>query len=664
MYRIFLVLFAVLVVAFDGLTPSASVALRAPATAQASPSNASFGLPASPIAQVTRRRGAAGFNIVRAPAPIKNTARAASAITPRTRMRATSTNVALYNNLDAEGIDASDSNTGSPSDSTGAIGPSNYVEITNSMIAVYDRSLNLVGSKVPLYTWIPNGLVGVCDPQMQWDPSANRFEFLLLGCNLKASPQRFYFGWSKTADPSDLVNGWCGFEVDTGSIQEASPKLGHNAKYLIFAANGYDVSDWPFGVPFVTAQIIWVPKPSNGDTSCHLPATIGTTTGVLKDGDGTTPAFSPVPVDTLTNASNGYVVSAYDPSGANGRAAGPRSKLALWHLDSGGVLRRDTDITVNSYDKPFPAPQAGGTNLIDTSDGRLTQAVGDPTRGIWTQHTVNGAGNRSVVDWYEITAQSSPSLAQQGTVSSLTDFVFNAAIAPRFDSEGAGISYNRSSSLLDPVIAGQVRLTSTPAGTMESGEVLLGSSAAYDDDYSCAASGRPCAWGDYSGASPDPVQTNVVWGTNALTALAPDPGIDAQWGTRNFAVLVAVLPHAPTGAEAINGVAGGTGATIVWGPPSFDAGTPTTSFTVTAYIGSTPGPQVTAAGTADIALFPGLTKGVTYTFTVVANNLLGPSPESAHTNAVTIGAAAQSAPVSPLPLSSPNQSAPGSPQPR
>ncbi|MEP6753069.1 MAG: hypothetical protein ABI959_10015, partial [Candidatus Dormiibacterota bacterium] len=198
-------------------------------------------------------------------------------------------------------------------------------------------------------------------------------------------------------------------------------------------------------------------------------------------------------------------------------------------------------LTVNTYSIPSTAPNLGGSSRgIDTLDGRLTQAVGDPATGIYTQHTVNGAGGRSKVTWYEIRVASSvATLTQQGDVASVTDYVYNAAISPRGDGQGAVIFYNRSSAAIDPVIATQGRMIWTPAGQMDSGELVLAPSTAGDNDFTCGypnnTTTAACRWGDYSGASPDPLNPNVVWGSNQALTAPGFPG-DPSWVTQNFAI--------------------------------------------------------------------------------------------------------------------------------
>ena len=86
---------------------------------------------------------------------------------------------------------------------------------------------------------------------------------------------------------------------------------------------------------------------------------------------------------------------------------------------------------------------------------------------------------------------------------------------------------------------------------MEPGELLLGTSTTFDRDFSCTA-GTPCRWGDYAGATPDPVNSNVVWGSNQVTgACYVLCGWFAQWTTRNFAVVASeATPPTEPGAPA------------------------------------------------------------------------------------------------------------------
>ena len=83
-----------------------------------------------------------------------------------------------------------------PPDSTGAIGPNNYVEMVNQQIGVYDRSLNLLASS-DNGAFMGAGSLSVTDPQIQWDPQGGHWLYAALGrghrqptCSSSAGPRR------------------------------------------------------------------------------------------------------------------------------------------------------------------------------------------------------------------------------------------------------------------------------------------------------------------------------------------------------------------------------------------------------------------------------------------------------------------------------------------
>ncbi len=170
----------------------------------------------------------------------------------------------------------------------------------------------------------------------------------------------------------------------------------------------------------------------------------------------------------------------------------------------------------------------------------MTQAVAhpDPSAGgaeaVWTQHTINGLGGRSVVRWYELLPASN-TVRQQGEVASATDFVFNGAISPSISGNDAVVIYNRGGLSNLPLVAGQGRSAAAALGTLDSGETVLATSTAADTDLSCSAPyGPPCRWGDYAGASPDPMNPGVVWATEEWSG--PSSFGFPGWGTQNFAL--------------------------------------------------------------------------------------------------------------------------------
>ncbi len=94
----------------------------------------------------------------------------------------------------------------------------------------------------------------------------------------------------------------------------------------------------------------------------------------------------------------------------------------------------------------------------------------------------------------------------------------------------------------------------------------------------------------------------------------------------------ATAPGAVTNASA---KAGGDSATVSWNAPA--EGGPTTTYTITPYVGSEAQTATTITGTppASSATVRGLTSGTSYTFRVQASNPNGAGPMSAPSNAVT-----------------------------
>jgi Concanavalin A-like lectin/glucanases superfamily/Fibronectin type III domain len=460
---------------------------------------------------------------------------------PPPSIATTAPKASIYNNTNQPGISAADEGACcTPPDTTGSIGPNQYVEIVNNLVRVYDRSLNRISdADLGTFAGTPAGL-STSDPQMQWDSQGNRWLYTAVA--FATGNNYLMLGWSKTADPSDLANGWCHYGIFTANLLQDYPKLGHDNNYLIVGTNEYD--DRTSGFAFVTANIWALPKPALGDASCAVGSSshFADPTHVLLNADGSA-AFTPVPANTSDSSNTGYIVAAHSPASA---PVGPQTKVMAWHMvksPSGPQLVQDGDLTVRSFNVPPPIPEPGPT--IDSLDARLTQAVGhkDPDAGnaeaVWTQHTVVSTSSRSVVRWYEL-IPSQLKVRQQGEISSPTDYLFNAAISPSILGNDAALFYDRASASLTPVIGAVSRTHADPLSTMGS-ELLVGSSVAADTDLSCSAPyGPPCRWGDYSGASPDPTVAGIVWGANQLNG--PTFFGYPQWATRIFAVAATVFP--------------------------------------------------------------------------------------------------------------------------
>jgi hypothetical protein len=439
--------------------------------------------------------------------------------------------------------------TTAPSDSTGAIGPSRYVELVNSKYAVYNRTSNtpiVQGTLNDLATGGDFPLDSVFDPQVIWDPSTQRFYYAADDVT-SATENYLAVGFSKDATPDGGPSDWCNYYIPYGADFPDYPKLGDTANFVMIGANDF-TSTGGF-----QADLAWVGKPPAG-TTCPSGSTLNS--GVkqdLRNANGTQ-AFTPVPANQTDTSATGYVVA--EPSSIFG--GGGASSLSLFKVgknaDGSLNLGAARNVSVPSYDLPANAPQKGTTKVLDTLDARNTQAVlaKDPSRGtngltaLWTQHTVFG-GAGAQVRWYEINP-AGPSLFQRGTVTGTPTngiYDFNGAVSPdrkvsattsKFG-QSMVLGYNSSST----TTFASIRMASKVGSNAASSGVLVKASSASLQNFDCSDPNHPgvCRWGDYSGATPDPASPSTgahgqVWLTNQWVRNAGTAS-SSGWGSWNWA---------------------------------------------------------------------------------------------------------------------------------
>ena len=464
--------------------------------------------------------------------------------------------------LNQSGLNASLGGGATPPDTTGAIGPNFYIEFVNSRVAVYSRSTL---ASPPVATMSEDAFTGstsTCDAQIKWDQQGGRWEYWSLDCG--ASSNGWSVGWSKTSDPTDLgAGGWCRYHVNSGSTLNDYGKLGGDDAFMIIGTNDFGSGG------FSGSSVFALAKPALGSSTCPAASSLTLTHFSLPSS-----GFTPEPASIFGGSGSGFVVAINPLSMA---------ALRLYRLDGSAgsipTLTDDGDVSVPAFGVPDNVPQPSSTDVLDSSDGRLTQAVavGDPgigALGIWTQHTVAGpAGGPSVVRWYELRAGSSTPV-QSGTIQAGGNFAFNAAISPTTAGNAAAVNYNVGGNAQLVQVRTQTRDASTSPGTM-SGEATLATSAAADADFSCPN----CRWGDYAGASPDPNNSSAVWGTNELNG-PPDGFNDAQWQTQNFALSITSSNPSPPGPPgAVGGSAGPSGGGTSTTIPPVDVTAPLVSAT-------------------------------------------------------------------------------------
>jgi hypothetical protein len=439
----------------------------------------------------------------------------------------------------------------SPPDATGAVGPSSYIQLINRGYAIYNRNGHLVyGGGLASLFGAQNTQVG--EPQIHWDPYTGAFYYA--GIDFMEGRERIFYGWSRSPKPlSGADSQWCKYRYgEYGQVRRVPdfPRLGDTTD---FAAVGVNVINEHTGA-YMRSDLVTFGKPAPG-TTASCPGTVDTTRFMNLSVEGAwdghsqgggIPAYTPLPVAQTDPSDTGFVV-APDLNGVDGfgDGDGAGNALGIFRLTNDGgepQLSGPVLVPVPAWDIPLPARQRGTAVVLDTLDTRLTQAMSgvDGAHGgvnaIWTQHTVLG-GRGAAVRWYEI--DPAGSIVQSGTVKDDDRFVYNAAISSDRQVAGAGSSHGDAMVLTfntsSPSEYVAIRMLSKVGVSSASGWVTVRTSPGHMNDFTCHYPlGPRCQWGDYPGASPDPVPSGTargyVWLVNQWTLMSRDPsGVD--WRT-------------------------------------------------------------------------------------------------------------------------------------
>jgi hypothetical protein len=418
-------------------------------------------------------------------------------------------------------------NNGTPLDANGAAGPSSYLEIINTDMAIYSRT-GVLKSSGSLNTI--TGHATVSDPMALWDPDTQRFYYNIWDTTNNSQA----WGFSKTSNPANVNTDFCNYTSVFGYTPTELtdyPKLGQNKGFLMIGVNVYPSSS---AMHATHSDLLWINKPAGSAPVTVCPAAVNFSAGKfsnLRNANGTQ-AWTPVPAIQTDPSTKGYISASSDIECPD--ICGTGNLISEFTLaPSVGnpkvpTLSTAKSVTVPSFAPPTKAAQKGSTFKLDTLDGRLTHSVSglDPRFGktaVWVAHTVKG-GAGAAIAWYEVDPVAG-TLLQTGRVSDPKLFVFDAGITndrtvnPGGAAHGSAmvVSLTTSSST---TYATSAMVSKIGAGA-QSAIVPVHASTIADTDFSCSAS-TPCRWGDYGGATPDPASkltgtTGNVWCTNEWT---------------------------------------------------------------------------------------------------------------------------------------------------
>ena len=451
----------------------------------------------------------------------------------------------LQTGMGFDGINRTNTSAVSPPDTTGAVGPSSYIEPLNTSLAIYSKTTGttIPGGGITTFStfFAPLGTSGVSfsDPIIVYNDVTQQFAVGILDFHVSGGTTptptdcRLDFAISKTSNPTLASTDWNFFRYNTndgiGATFDFSdyPKIGYNA-------DGYVVSFNMF------------PNLSSFDHTSVL--------GIDNNGTGTGMREMPYGFTNFTLA----------PASMHGATAGaPMWFLGDGHTGGGGssinVIRLDNPFSTTAVvTSPFPiavpsfgstpnARQPGGTlgglsgssHPDNTSLGtRFYFSAWRTVGGVAHLVSAHAIGNGTGVStrWYDFTiTNGTPTLLQQGNVNpniATTDTYFPSVDINPGGSIGMNYSESGSSEYMSMYVTG--RTPSDTAGTMET-PVLAKTNAAVLN-----ALGRA---GDYSFTTVDPTDGSF-WAANEYAASFASPNW-ATWIQRFTFGSLAVSSSAP-----------------------------------------------------------------------------------------------------------------------
>lgn len=464
-----------------------------------------------------------------------------------------------------------------PPDTVGAVGATQYVQMVNTDIAVFDKTTGAIVSGFPKpanSVWA--GFGGACetnndgDPIVEYDKMANRWVVSQFSVNTKP-----YMECVAVSATSDATGSYYRYAFSYGSRDFPDyPKLSvwpdaYYISYNIFNAffRGAMLCALDRAAMLVGAAATQQCFQLSSTYHSLLPASLdGASSALGPGGSARPPAGTPgLFVNLGSNALRVWKFRANWANPALTTLSGPASISVAGFAtacNGGGTC----------------IPQPDTTQKLASLGDRLMYRLAyrhfpDGHEALVVNHSVSVSGVTSV-RWYELRnatgstmAASTPVLHQQGTLSAADGLHrWMGSIAQ----DGAGniaLGYSGSSGSVYPSIRATGRLASDAAGTMQAETVLKAGSGSQLPNLA--------RWGDYSSMSADPVddctfyytteylKTSGTWNWNTWVASFKFESCESSGGTGpTTGTLAGTVTDAATSAPI-------TGATVaVEGGPS------------------------------------------------------------------------------------------------
>jgi hypothetical protein len=434
-----------------------------------------------------------------------------------------------------------------PPDTNGSVGPSNYVEIVNTHVQVFNKSTGAAQTGVIAINSLFAALGDACsatddgDPVVLYDPLADRW-IITQFADIRVGPPFFMsVAISKTPDPTGAYYAYC-FQMPNTDLNDY-PKFGVWPDGYYMTDNQFNSAGTAYlgiGVFAFDRSKMLVGDPTASYVYFDLNGVDPSIFGMLpSDVDG-----PPPPIGTPNYFSYFTSLAFGDPQDG--------LRVFQFHADfvnPGSATfteRAESPIAVAAF-TPFspgtPAiPQSGTTQNLDSLGDRLMHRLQyrnfSSNETLVVNHTVNGGSAQAGVRYYQL-RRSLPS----GTFSVYDQATFAPDALYRWMGSAAldylgnmAIGYSVSSTTNFASIRYAGRLSSDPLNGLFQGEANLQTGA--------GAQTGASRWGDYSGLSVDPNDDTTFWYTTEYYGSTSS----GSWQTRVGRFQIATnSPPAPKG---------------------------------------------------------------------------------------------------------------------
>ncbi len=405
-----------------------------------------------------------------------------------------------------------------PPDTVGAIGATQFMQVVNTTIAVWDKA-----TKVPVLGAIPtnslwHGFGGQCestndgDGTVVYDKAAQRW--VVSQFALQTAPYAQCVAVSKTAD---ATGGWWLYQFNVPSTDlNDYPKMGvwpdgYYETFNMFGSSfdgalacAYDRSKMLTGAP-ATQQCFQLSPDFGGvlpsDLDGHTAPTAGTPNYLLNFG---------------TDSLNLWKFHVDWANPANSTLSSPTVIAVASFIGAcnyGGSCVKQLNAPINRLD-----------SLGDRMMYRLAYRKFGDHESLVATHSVDIAGTQRTgvtgIRWYEIRSPgSTPVVYQQSTFSPDATYRWMPSIA--MDKQGnIAVGYSVSSVTINPGIRYTGRLASDPLNTLQAETTMVNGGGAQKIGLS--------RWGDYSAMTVDPADDCTFWYTQEYIASSGT----FNWSTR------------------------------------------------------------------------------------------------------------------------------------